>query len=54
MLGHLEFSLYVRHIGCQNGRHLKSTFAIICGSNVSIDLILVSKYMGFFGQGIQC
>ena len=35
-------------IGFQNGRHLKSTFAIICGSNAAIDLILVSKCM-FFG-----
>jgi len=26
ILGHLKFSLYVRHIGFQNDRHLKSTF----------------------------
>jgi len=41
----LKFSLYVRHIGFQNGRHLKSTFAIISGHNAAIDLILVSKCM---------
>jgi len=51
-LGHSEFSLYVHHIGFQNGRHLKSTFAIICGSNAAIDLILVSKRM-FLGARIQ-
>ena len=35
----------LRHIGFQNGRHLKSTYAIISGHNAAIDLILVSKYM---------
>lgn len=50
-IGPLEI-LYVRHIGFQNGRHLKSTFAIISGHNAAIDLILVSKCM-FLGQGIQ-
>jgi len=45
ILGHLKFSLYVRHIGFQNGRHLKSTFAIISGHNAAIDLILVSICM---------
>ena len=42
-IGHLKFSFYVRHIGFQNGRHLKSTFDIISGHNAAIDLILVSK-----------
>ena len=34
-----------RHIGFQNGRHLKSTFSSISGFNVAIDSILVSKGM---------
>jgi hypothetical protein len=47
-----QFKLYVGYIGFQNGRHLKSSFAIISGHNAVIDLILVSKYM-FWGHGIQ-
>ena len=45
ILSHSEFYLHVRHIGIQNGRHLKSTFSIISGSNAAIDSILVSKCM---------
>jgi len=45
ILGQLNFSLYVCHIGFQNGIHLKFTFAIIYGHNDTIDLILVSKCM---------
>ena len=37
-IGPLEILSYVRHIGFQNGRHLKSTFVIISESNASIDL----------------
>ena len=48
----MKFSLYFRHIGFQNGRHLKSAYAIIYGHNAAIDLILVFKCM-FFGHGIQ-
>ena len=33
------------HIGFQNGRHMKSTFAIISESNAAINFILVSKCM---------
>ena len=39
------FAPMSRHIGIQNGRHLKSTFSIISGSNAAIDSILVSKCM---------
>ena len=45
ILGQLNFSLYVRHIGFHNGCHLQLTFAIIYGHNDTIDLILVSKCM---------
>jgi len=37
-LGHLKFYLHVRHIVFQNGRHLRTTFAIISTSNSAIDL----------------
>ena len=33
ILGQLNFSLYVRQMGFHNGRHLKSSFAIIYGHN---------------------
>ena len=41
----LTVYLHVRHIGIQNGRHLKSTFSLIFGSNAAIDSVLVSKCM---------
>ena len=44
ILSHSEFSLHVRHIWIQNGRHLKSTFAHICGSKIAIAPIMVPKY----------
>ena len=42
------FLSMTRHIGFQNGRHLKSTLSIIFRSNGAIDSILVSKCM-FWG-----